>query len=635
MKSETEASGLLLGWHVVAAAVLLVVPARIVLGEAAWPMEPSRLPAVVGIPLCYLASGIVLRVPWGGQRRANVLRSLVTLAVFLAGFYLALLLYAGDWYSRSLLLSGSMLAASFIVAPILLPRPVLAMAASLLLVVGVGSVVTFRPAGDEVEESSAQRVSAEVLRTSHGTVSVLRYGGHVGPAARGGGLQPLDDGYILATGNGDLFLLEWADDPDTLHVTDLSLRVPLNRDEFTAAVGDEIPPESFRVADLLVQVAADSLRLFGSHHHWHDDGQCFVVRVSTAVVTREELERGGADDRWRTLYDTRPCLQLKWYDRGLPFAGTQMGGRLADLGPDGIVMTVGDFQFDGWYSEEILPQDSSADYGKVLLISTDGEVVRRTMGHRNPQGLLVASDGRIWSTEHGPRGGDALNEIVWGSNYGWPYWTYGTEYEQATWPLQGQGELDEATFRRPLFAWVPSIAISNLIEVRHGPVAEWQGDLLVSSLRAETLYRIRRDGDRVAYVEPMSMGSRIRDIAEGEDGRIVLWTDGGDIISLTASTPEAGAALFAPCAGCHSAAADGESGIGPNLHAIFGRRIGADPTFPYSPALRSMAGRWSAETLDAFLADPQAFAPGTTMISEPMTDAEQRRELIRYLRTLR
>lgn len=634
MKSDTKAAGLVLGWHVVAAAVLLVVPARVVLGEAAWPMEPGRLPAVMGVPLCYLVSGVVLSGPWGGEGRATVLRSLVTLALFLAGFYLALLLYAGDWYSRWLLLSGSMLAAGFIVAPILLPRPVLAMTASLLLVVGVGSVVTLRPAGEDVEEASAH-VSAEVLRTSHGTVSVLRYSGYVGPASRGGGLQQLDDGFILATGNGDLFRLDWADDPDTLRVADLPLRVPLNRDEFTAAVSDEIPPEWFRVADLLVQAAADSLRLFGSHHHWHHDRQCFVVRVSTVVVTREELERGGADDRWRTLYDTQPCLPLKWYERGVPFAGTQMGGRLADLGSDGIVMTVGDFQFDGWYSEEILPQDSSADYGKVLLIATDGEVERRTIGHRNPQGLHVGSDGRIWSTEHGPRGGDALNEIVWGSNYGWPYWTYGTEYGQTVWPLQGQGELDEGTFRRPLFAWVPSIAISNLIEVRHGPVAEWQGDLLVASLRAQTLYRIRRDGDRVAYVEPLSMGSRIRDVVEGEDGRIVLWTDGGDIISLTARTLEAGAALFAHCAGCHSAAADGESGLGPNLHAIFGRRIGADPAFPYSPAFRSLAGRWSAETLDAFLADPQAFAPGTTMISEPMTDAEQRRELIRYLRTLR
>jgi aldose sugar dehydrogenase len=634
MRADTTPPGLALGWHVVAAMTLLIVPTRVVLGEPLWAVEPALLPAVIGLPLCYLLSGMMLSLAWRGDERATVMRSLVTLAVLFSGFFLALLLYPGAGYSRWLLLSGSLLAAAFILAPILLPRTLLALAASLLLVVAIGSVAVPFAVREEGREVAASAV-ADVLRTSHATFSTVRYNGYIDPASRGGGVQELDDGFILATGDGDLFRLEWDDASDSLRVTELPLSIPLNRDEFSAAVSEEIPPDWFRVADILLQAVGDSLRLYGSHHHWHEDRRCFVVRVSTIMVSRAELERGGGDDRWRTLYDTRPCLSVKWYERGLPFAGTQMGGRFADLGEAGILLTVGDFQFDGWYSEEILPQDSSADYGKMLLISASGEAERLTMGHRNPQGLHVGSDGRIWATEHGPQGGDALNEIVPGANYGWPYWTYGTEYGQTEWPLQGQGAFDPATFRPPFFAWVPSIGISSLVEVRHGPVADWRGDLLVSSLAARSLYRVRRDGDRVAYVEPIMLDERIRDLAEGDDGRIVLWADGGGIISLTARAPAAGEALFARCAGCHSTGADGGGGIGPNLHAIFGRRIAADPAFPYSPGLRALGGRWSEEALDAFLADPRAFAPGTTMGTDPVTDADHRRELVQYLRMLR
>lgn len=626
-------TGLALAWHAATALVLLLVPAYIALGEPVWALDPTRLPAVIGLPLAYLVAGVVLsfsRAATGGSRRTGMFLSLVALAVLCAVLYLVLLLYPGVWYSRWLLLSGSAAAALLIVAPALLSRRPLTVVTCLFAGVGLVSLAVMRPAA-----ASRTNVEASVLLTSHGTVATVRYAGYIPPAPRGGGIHTLDDGYVVVTADGDIHRFDWVASPDSLTVTTLPLRVPLNRAAFAADVEDDVVPDLFRVADILVRPVDDSLEFIASHHHWHADRQCFVARVSVVAVARAELSGAAPIDRWRTLYETRPCLPIKRHVRGWSFAGPHVGGRLADLGDGRILLTVGDLQFDGWNAEEALPQDTSADYGKTLVIDAAGHGERLTMGHRNPQGLHIAPDGRMWSTEHGPQGGDVLHELVAGANYGWPYVTYGTEYGETVWPLQGQGDWDDSNFRPAAFAWVPSIGISNLIEVQRGPVAEWRGDLLISSMEARSLFRVRREGGRVVYVEPIPIGARIRDIIEGPDGRIVLWTDAGGIISLTATAGITGEALFARCAGCHATVAGGGSGLGPTLYGIYGRRIAADADFVYSPAFHSLSGRWDADRLDAFLADPQGFAPGTMMVVEPVADADERAALIEYLRTIR
>jgi glucose/arabinose dehydrogenase len=619
-------AGLVLIWHAIAAAILLIIPAHLVAGEGPWGIGIDRLHAVVGLPLAYLVSGVLLSVGWRQSGRCGPGRSLATLAIVLAALFLWLLLYPDVWYSRRVLLAGFVLATTFIVMPALLSRRLLMAAAALLLIVGAVSLLALRSATDEPPASRT-----DVLATSHGTLAAVHYTLQPTPESRGGGITLLDaESFLLATGDGDLFRLRWVG--DSLHVTRLPLRVPLNRAEFAAAAGQEIPPSLFRVADVLARPANDSLQIVASHHHWHDDQSCFVMRLSSIVIAQEELEQAVAADRWRTLYDTKPCLRFK--ESGWPFAGPHIGGRLADFGAGRILASVGDFQFDGWNSDEVLPQDRSADYGKMIIVGPDGEAELLTMGHRNPQGLHIDAAGRIWSTEHGPQGGDLLHEIVPGANYGWPYVTYGTEYGDDVWPLQ-RGEWSDSSFRPAVFAWVPSIGISNLIEVRTGPLAAWVGDLLVASLDGRSLFRVRREGGRVVYVEPIQVGSRIRDLVEGPDGRIVLMADGGTIIRLEAETSGGGEALFARCLGCHSTEAGAGSAIGPSLHRIYSRRIAADAGFNYSPALRSVSGRWSASNLDAFLADPQAFAPGTIMELEPMTDPAERATLIEFLKTIR
>lgn len=640
-RAKRPGRGPTLVWHLVAAFFLLTVPVRVLLGDSVWSLAADRLPAVVGPAIAYLVAGAVLSL--SEPERPSALRSVVTLAVVLSAFLVGMLLIEDPWYSRRLLLVGLALSAAFITAPSLLSRRVLTVAGAGSVGMALASMAmsmerpTAPPPPDpEVTSEPAQTIIRRITPTAHGSVTAEHHVGHLSPSSQGGGIARLDRAYLVATGDGDLHRIEWTHEGDSLRVTELPLSVPLNRAEFAAAVPEEIPEEWFRVAHVLVRPTGDSLQVVVSHHHWRAERSCFVLRLSTVTVARTELDRPTAVDRWRTLYDTQPCLPIRDAGvRGYRFAGAQIGGRLADLGSGSVLVTVGDLMFDGLNAPEVLAQDPTGDYGKVLAVHADGTAEQVSMGHRNLLGLHIDSEGRIWATENGPRGGDALHEIVWGANYGWPYVTHGTEYGEVTWPLEGGGPWNEADFRPAVFAWVPSIVPSNLIEVRRGPLEEWRGDLLIGTLSTDGLYRVRREGGRVVYVERIPLGRRIRDLVEGENGRIVIWTDGGEIIRLSRSVPSAGAALFARCIDCHGRDPDAPSRLGPNLHGIYGRPVAAEPDFDYSSALRALPGRWWGAELDAFLANPQAYAPGTTMMMEPMSDPEERTALIEYLRSLR
>jgi glucose/arabinose dehydrogenase len=183
-------------------------------------------------------------------------------------------------------------------------------------------------------------------------------------------------------------------------------------------------------------------------------------------------------------------------------------------------------------STDVVAQDAAFSYGKTIAIDVaDGGSSFFTIGHRNAQGLYIDHSGHIWSTEHGPQGGDELNRLIRGGNYGWPYATYGTEYGALSWPLnKPESEWKEQRYQHPVFAWVPSIGVSNLVVVEQGLFSRWYGDLLISSLRQETIFRTRLRDGQVAYLEPIVIGSRIRDILEGHDGSIVLWTDDDTLI---------------------------------------------------------------------------------------------------------
>jgi glucose/arabinose dehydrogenase len=145
-------------------------------------------------------------------------------------------------------------------------------------------------------------------------------------------------------------------------------------------------------------------------------------------------------------------------------------------------------------------------------------------GHRNPQGLTFHPEtGDLWLTEHGPQGGDELNLVLPGRNYGWPVIGYGVNY--------GSGApIHEGTHRvgmeQPTHYWVPSIATSGLLLYTGDRFPEWKGDLFVGGLSGEQVARLRLSGREVTEEETLVEGrGRIRDIRQGPDGLIYLAID--------------------------------------------------------------------------------------------------------------
>lgn len=184
-------------------------------------------------------------------------------------------------------------------------------------------------------------------------------------------------------------------------------------------------------------------------------------------------------------------------------------------------------------------QHLDTHHGKVLRLHDDGRVpddnpfVGRkgahpeiySYGHRNPQGMMYDSEtGLLWTHEHGPRGGDTLNIIRPGRNYGWPLATYGEEYHGGTIGALPE-ELEDV--ENPIIHWTPSIAPCGMAQLREGAFPEWEGNLFIGALVQQHIRRVVLDGERVAHQEVLLRDEvgRIREVAVGPDGNLWFTTD--------------------------------------------------------------------------------------------------------------
>ncbi len=343
---------------------------------------------------------------------------------------------------------------------------------------------------------------------------------------RDGGIAALGPGVLIAGRDGGLW---YADEARRLHPN--ATRIPVNADEFRrhpANVGID-GLEQFGVKDILLQERGAGIRVFASHS-WYDAGrQCYVLRLSMLDTAPGTLTGGGgaADSAaWRTVFESWPCLPIGRQSDGTRLRPTiGAGGRIVALSDREVLLTLGAFKGETRTDPPLEYWDPANAYGKTWRVDVEGgSPVLFTVGHRNPQGLVRTSDGALWLTEHGARGGDELNLLVEGRNYGFPLVSYGTAYEQMTWPSDPAPGRHEG-YERPRFAWVPSIAPSQLVEITGAAFPAWRGDLVIGSLGAESLFRLRLDGDRVAYVETIRIGHRIRDLIEVHDGSLVAKTD--------------------------------------------------------------------------------------------------------------
>lgn len=215
------------------------------------------------------------------------------------------------------------------------------------------------------------------------------------------------------------------------------------------------------------------------------------------------------------------------------------GGRMA-FANDFLFVTIGDRH------HEDRAQDLLNHAGKVLRLNDDGSVPADnpfagredaspeiwSYGHRNPQGLVVHPDtGELWLNEHGPLGGDELNLVRMGANYGWPVVSWGWKYSGG--PM-GQGITTKADIEPPVWIWTPAIAPSGLIVYTGSEFPAWRGNFFSGAMAARHLNRLRLRDGKVLVEERLMTGvaGRVRLVAQSPDGAIYIANDAGDLFRL-------------------------------------------------------------------------------------------------------
>lgn len=482
----------------------------------------------------------------------------------------------------------------------------------------------------------------------------------------GGGLTSWREYLVLLTHEGKIYFI------DAEHHLALSrIAAPFNG--FDDYVKDAAKPpfntvqhrfEYFRYNDIVSFTEADREGFIVSYTKYDKTNACYTTTLSRLYV--DEISDVVTDpvpaNRWTDIYQTHPCLPLKSQWRAIE--GHMAGGRMVFDGKRAIYLASGDYAWDGIYGPRTIPgtdpddnpavaQDPAADYGKVIAVDVvTGQAHQVSRGNRNTQGIAIDRAGRIWAVEHGPRGGDELNLIIEGHNYGWPLESYGTLYSAL--PLPNSLSLGRHEhFQRPMLAWLPSIAVSGLTRIE-GFHEAWDGDLLAASLRGQQLARIRVADDRVIFSEVIDVGRRVRSIHQHSNGEIVLWTDKYELIFLSpaegglgmkfadyhlrnmkASASVVGKVRSAlqACMECHSLDAN-DSTNAPSLARVLNSKTGSTAFRNYSEALKSDGRTWTKELLNQFLKEPQAAIPGTTMPNPNITDESVREGIVTILEGL-
>src|SRR4051812_16466668 len=230
--------------------------------------------------------------------------------------------------------------------------------------------------------------------------------------------------------------------------------------------------------------------------------------------------------------------------------GSRSGGRMV-MGKDGyLYITIGDRDTGGSYPW-LVAQTLDTHLGKILRITQDGKPAPGNpftgqegarpeiwaIGQRSQEGLAFDNDGNLWETEHGPRGGDELNLIKKGANYGWPIISHGIDYPG---PPMGDSSVAKDGMEQPVYYWAPSMGPSQLVFYKGDLFPEWKNSVFVAMLRGNALERLTLSGGKVVNEEPLltEVKMRLRDVRVGPDGAVYVLTDSGGG-SITNNTPQA------------------------------------------------------------------------------------------------
>ncbi|MFZ4508306.1 MAG: PQQ-dependent sugar dehydrogenase [Fimbriimonas sp.] len=245
-------------------------------------------------------------------------------------------------------------------------------------------------------------------------------------------------------------------------------------------------------------------------------------------IVRGKIKFEGAKATW-TNQETIFELDQAFYNG----SGVHFGGKIAFNKSGHVFFSIGE------RGSAEFAQDPTRPNGKIYRVNEDGSIPSDnpfasaadkaqkrigaiwSMGHRNPQGLTFTPDGKLYDTEHGPRGGDEVNLIAKGANYGWPTAAFSINYNDSPlstpWPKPGQN------ITLPLFRWLPSIGASGLDVARGSAFPKWNGDLIAGGLAGNNIDRIRVANGALVEREELLQGmGRVRDLATAPDGSIYV-----------------------------------------------------------------------------------------------------------------
>ena len=272
------------------------------------------------------------------------------------------------------------------------------------------------------------------------------------------------------------------------------------------------------------------------HPDYNENGWIYFTHASS-----EGGGEGGNTKLIRAKLDGFKLTNIESLYKAMPNSrrGQHFGSRISFDSDGYVYFTVGDRG-----NRDVNPQDISRDNGKVYRLNADGSIPQDnpfvgvagakeaiwSYGHRNPQGMDVHPvTGDIWTHEHGPKGGDEINIIKKGANFGWPIISYGVNYSGTSFT-----ELTEKEgMEQPVHYWVPSIAPCGMAFVTGDKFPDWKNDLLVGSLKFNYVELVKLDGNKVTGREKIADGiGRVRNVRIGPNGYIYIALEGQGIVRL-------------------------------------------------------------------------------------------------------
>jgi len=272
------------------------------------------------------------------------------------------------------------------------------------------------------------------------------------------------------------------------------------------------------------------------HPKYKENGWLYI-----SYASEEGEEKGGHTAIMRAKLKGNTLVESELLYKAGPNTtkGQHFGSRLEFDNKGYLYFTIGERG-----ERDINPQDIKRDGGKIYRIFDDGRIPSDnpfvgvsgaknaiyTYGNRNPQGLVFHPIRKeMWEHEHGPKGGDELNIVKKGANYGWPLITYGINYSGT--PITDKTDLPN--MEQPIHYWVPSIAPSGMAFINSNKYPEWNGNLLVGSLSFQYLERLVLKGTKVVYREKLLADlGRVRNVRQAPDGYIYVAIEGKGIVKL-------------------------------------------------------------------------------------------------------